>query len=199
MTRRPHHICTVVFILVVWSSVMPNLAYAIPNLEDDAQSRVWTPGRQMALMTWARTDLTRAVVEKLKSSSTVRAGRNDYGFLIATGFAERKHGPRGQYFVLSRDGQARARNCARLVARSFDMHLPLYSEERYNATVRCTCGHFCGLARKGRNTTASLRIQYGHHLDRVKNGIFRPLSTLIDGIMADIGESGNKLGVDGDG
>lgn len=125
-----------------------------------------SPSQQLALLTLARTELSRMCVAALQRS-TVRATAIDYFHLQQAGLAIRERGSR--WHEITPRGKWRADSLARIVARDLSLHLIIRSGGgRYESSVSCTCGkfHYSHSRNEGHERTAFAR-RIGAHLREV--------------------------------
>lgn len=93
-------------------------------------------GEQLALMTLRRSEITTAVVEKLRKG-TARASQRDYWNVMRAGLAQRH--ARG-FLMLTPQGRRQADAIAVEAARGLGLHFFTTGHNRLHNFVRCCCG-----------------------------------------------------------
>lgn len=114
--------------------------YEAFGVEWDAKQRDLTElsaAEQFALLDIRRSDLSRMVVDKLRSS-TVRASPHDYDSLIRKGLAYHQGGK----LIISYLGKLRADRIANESAKTLDLHFFVTGGSRFETYVACVCGKF---------------------------------------------------------
>ncbi len=122
------------------------------------------PSVQLALLTAARTELSKLIVAKLMRS-TVRASAADYLELEQSNWAMRPAGR--SHHSLTPGGRFKADALAKLFARELGIHFFLRGGDRYQQSIKCTCGwHYHHNRNEGHEASAFAR-RMGEHLESV--------------------------------
>jgi hypothetical protein len=122
------------------------------------------PSVQLALLTAARTELSKLVVAKLMRS-TVRASAVDYLELERSNWAIRAAGR--SFHSLTPGGRFKADALAKLFARELDIHFFMTRGARFQSSVACTCGWTYSHSRNEGHERSAFARRMGEHLESV--------------------------------
>lgn len=122
------------------------------------------PSVQLALLITARTELSKLVCAKLKSS-TVRASAADYMELEQSNWAIRAAGR--SFHSLTPGGRFKADALAKLFARDLGIHFFMTRGARFQTSVACTCGWTYSHSRNEGHERSAFARRMGEHLESV--------------------------------
>lgn len=117
---------------------------------------------QFALLDIRRSDLSRMVVDKLRSS-TVRASPHDYDSLIRKGLAYHQGGK----LIISYVGKLRADRIANESAKTLELHFFTRGFGRFETYVACSCGWNYHHSRNEGHERSAFSKRMGQHLREV--------------------------------